>query len=272
MKNIIVPVDFSKHSEYALETAAILARKHDATLHVLHMLELSESLISNSSNDNTNEMMFLLALSKKKFEPFLDKDYLVDVKMEAIIKHHKVYKEVDDLAQSINADLIVMGSKGLTPSQSAFSGSNTEKMVRNSSTPVLTIKSSPDKFSLQKVILATDLSVASVSAYQRASQIFSRLGSSIQPVFINRPHNNFISSVEFKKMSEEFAAAGGTDQVAFIAAYNIEDGLLQFAEETKANCIAISTHARKGLSHFFIGSVSEDLANQSQLPVMSFKL
>ena len=37
MKNIIIPVDFSQQSEFALQTGAILAKKHDATLHVLHM-------------------------------------------------------------------------------------------------------------------------------------------------------------------------------------------------------------------------------------------
>ena len=60
MKNIIIPVDFSKQSEFALETGAILAKEHDATLHVLHMLELSESIISKSDSQNMNKMMFML--------------------------------------------------------------------------------------------------------------------------------------------------------------------------------------------------------------------
>ncbi|AGC75317.1 nucleotide-binding universal stress UspA family protein [Nonlabens dokdonensis] len=272
MKNIIVPVDFSNHSEYALETAAIIAKKHDATLHVLHMLELSESLISHSSNDNTNEMMFLLALSRKKFEPFLEKEYLKGVKVEAVIKHHKVYKEVDVLAKKINADLIVMGSHGLMAHQGIFAGSNAEKMVRNSTTPVLTIKSAPKNFNLEKVIMATDLSVESVPAYQKALGLFETLGSSVNLVFVNRPHASFISSQEFKELTQKFEKAGGTNQVSFIAGYTIEDGLMQFAEELQADGIAISTHGRKGLSHFFKGSISEDLANHSPLPVMSFKI
>jgi nucleotide-binding universal stress UspA family protein len=272
MNNIIIPVDFSKYSEYALEVGALLAKKHNATLHVVHMLELSDSLITHSDSDNKKEMLFLLALSQKKFGPFLDKEYLEGVQVKAMVKHHKVYKEVDELAEKVNADLIIMGSHGLMAHEGVFAGSNAEKMVRNSTTPVLTVKSKPENFSLDNVIFATDLSEESIAAYKKAAQIFSTLGSKLHVVYINRPHSDFISSKEFKEMTHQYAAAGGTDQVDFISDYTVEDGLLAYAEETHADCIAVSTHARKGLSHFFKGSISEDLANHSRVPVMSFKI
>ncbi|WP_292890294.1 universal stress protein [Nonlabens sp.] len=272
MNNIIIPVDFSKYSEYALEIGALLAKKHNATLHVLHMLELSDSLITQSDSDNKNEMMFLLALSQKKFKPFLDKDYLEGVEVKTMIKHHKVYKEVDELAQDIDADLIIMGSHGLMAHEGIFAGSNAEKMVRNSTTPVLTVKSKPKNFSLNKVVFATDLTEESVTSYKKAVQLFSTLGSKLHVVYVNRPHSDYISSKEFKELTTQYAAAGGTDQVAFISDYTVEDGLLQYAEETHADCIAVSTHARKGLLHFFKGSITEDIANHSSLPVMSFKI
>lgn len=272
MKNIIIPVDFSKQSEYALQTGAILAKKHNATLYVLHMLELSDSIISLSEAENNNEMMFLLALSKKKYETFLDKDYLKDVKVEAMIKHHKVYNEVDAVAKEINADLIIMGSKGLTPQDGLFAGSNTEKMVRNSNTPVLIIKREPKNFDIKNVILATTLNIKNTSAFNKAKSLLSSLGSTVHPVYVNRPNTDFISSREFNHKLQEFGMAGGSYNVEFIAGYTVEDGLIQYAEETKADCIAVITNARKGLNHFLKGSISEDLANHAKVPVMTFKL
>ena len=47
MKNIIVPIDFSEQSENALKVAASLAKDHDASLYVLHMLELSPAIMSD---------------------------------------------------------------------------------------------------------------------------------------------------------------------------------------------------------------------------------
>jgi nucleotide-binding universal stress UspA family protein len=272
MKNIIIPVDFSKQSEFALETGAILAKEHDATLHVLHMLELSESIISKSDSQNMNKMMFMLALAEKQLEPFLDKKYLEGVNVIPVIKRHKVYNEVDALAQEINADLIIMGSQGLSLQDGIFAGSNAEKMVRNSSTPVLIIKSPPADFSLKKVIFATDMSVESVPAYKKAKSLLTKLGCEIQPVYVNRPFNDFLSSKQFSAKLKKFSEAGGANEVKFIAGHSIEDGLMQYAEETNADVIAISTNARKGLNRLLRGSISEDLANQSKLPVMTFKL
>ena len=48
MKTIIVPVDFSEQSEYALKVAASLARNYNAEILALHMLELNEAMISSS--------------------------------------------------------------------------------------------------------------------------------------------------------------------------------------------------------------------------------
>ncbi|QHI39295.1 Universal stress protein G [Kordia antarctica] len=272
MKNIIIPIDFSKQSEFALETGAILAKKHNAKLHVLHMLELSESLVSYSKTENKNEMMFMLAYAKKRFEEFVDKEYLQGVNLEPVIKHHKVYKEVDALAKEISADLVIMGSHGLTTQDGLFAGSNAEKMVRNSDTPVLIVKSKPENFDLKNIVLGTSMNKESVATYQKASKIFETLGSTLYPVYVNRPNNGFISSEEFNEKRKGFATAGGTDKVEFIAGYTVEDGLVQHAEQTNADCIAVSTHARKGLNHFFKGSISEDLANHAKLPVMTFKL
>lgn len=270
MKNIIIPVDFSIQSEFALHFGANLAKKYGATLHILHMLELSDSLLSYS--DNKNEIEFMLTLANQKIEKFLDKDYLKGITVKPVIKHYKVYKEVDNYAKEINADMVVMGSHGLTIQDGLFAGSNVEKMVRKSSIPVLVIKSDPKDLAIKNIILATDLSPESVSAYKRIVALFTKLECNILPVYVNLPNNEFISSKEFKEMRNEFAAAGGTNEVQFIAGHIVEDGLIQYAEEIGADLIAVSTKARKGFSHFLKGSTSEDLANHSRIPIMTFKM
>lgn len=272
MKNIIIPVDFSQQSEFALQTGALLAKEHNATLHVLHMLELSDALISISNQESKNEVYFMLSLAKKRFETFLEKDYLEGVNVVPVIKKHKVYKEVDEVAKELNADLIIMGSQGITLQDGIFAGSNAEKMVRNSSTPVLVVKTEPKDFSLNNVVLATDMGLDSVEAYQKASNLVTKLGGNVHPVYVNRPNNGFISSKEFNQKAQEFGNAGGTSKVGFIAGYTIEDGIIQHADDTNADALVVITNARKGLNHLIKGSISENLANHSRRPVMTFKL
>ncbi|HAI20102.1 MAG TPA: universal stress protein, partial [Xanthomarina gelatinilytica] len=43
-----------------------------------------------------------------------------------------------------------------------------------------------------------------------------------------------------------------------------------FSNVIGADLIAVATHGRKGIAHFFEGSISEDIANHSTLPVMTF--
>jgi nucleotide-binding universal stress UspA family protein len=165
-----------------------------------------------------------------------------------------------------------MGSQGITLQDGIFAGSNAEKMVRNSSTPVLIVKTQPDNFNLNNVVLATDMSLESVDTYKKAFNLLATLGSHLHPVYVNRPNNSFISSKEFNQKAQEFEKAGGSNKVKFIAGYTIEDGVIQYANEINADAIAVITNARKGLNHLIKGSVSENLANHSKRPVMTFKL
>ena len=60
--------------------------------------------------------------------------------------------------------------------------------------------------------------------------------------------------------------------VHFICDRTVEKGIISFANSVGADLIAVSTHARKGLSHVFMGSLSEDIANHAALPILTVKM
>lgn len=277
MKKIIVPVDFSQHSTYALEAAATLAKKHDSELLVLHMLELSNAIISETSNIKQEETVFFLKLAEKKFTDFLDKEYLKDVKVTPIVKHFKVFSEVNDVAKEHNADLIVMGSHGASGFKEVIVGSNTEKVIRHADIPVLVIKHNPILMDFENVVFACDFSKDTIKPYINASNLFKILGVQMHLVYINLPGNSFKSSMEMEKRVSEFLkTADGNleniDRVTYVNDYTIEQGIFNFSNAIGADLIAVATHGRTGLAHFFEGSISEDIANHSTLPVITFKV
>ena len=73
MKKILIPVDFSAHSEYALQIAATLAKKFSSEIVVLHMMGLSESVLTNNESE-VFEGIYHVKLAKKQFNDFLNKD------------------------------------------------------------------------------------------------------------------------------------------------------------------------------------------------------
>lgn len=277
MKKIIVPVDFSKHSEFALEAAATLAKKYDSEILALHMLELSNALISDSEGNRQAEAVFFLKLAEQKFNNFLDKPYLKEVKVTPIVKHFKVFSEVNDVAKEHNVDLIIMGSHGSSGIKEMFIGSNTEKVVRHANIPVLVVKYNPILMDFENVVLACDFSKEAVKPYINACTLFAKLGAKLHLVYVNLPGASFKSSIEMETQVANFlkTADGHTDNmenVHFVSDYSIEDGIFNFASTKGADLIAVATHGRKGLAHFFEGSISEDIANHSTLPVMTFKM
>ncbi|WP_114905137.1 universal stress protein [Kordia sp. SMS9] len=277
MQKIIVPIDFSKHSEYALEAAAALAQKHNGEILALHMLELSNALISDDDNSKQAEAVFYLKLAEQKFADFLDKPFLKDVKVTPIVKHFKVFSEVNDVAKEHNADMIVMGSHGTSGLKEIFIGSNTEKVVRHADIPVLVIKHHPILTDFEKVAFACDFSKKAIKPYINASHLFKSLGIQLHLVYINLPGTGFNSTTEMEeKVTDFLKVADGNldnlDNVHYINDYSIEQGILNFASAKGADLIAVATHGRKGLAHFFEGSISEDIANHSALPVMTFRI
>ncbi|WP_439152676.1 universal stress protein [Winogradskyella sp.] len=277
MKKIIVPIDFSEHSEYALEAAANLAQKYDAELLVLHMLELSNAILTADSSALNEEAVFYLKLAEQKFETFLDKPYLENVNVTPIVKHFKVWSEINDVANEHDANLIIMGSHGASGVKEVLVGSNTEKVVRHADIPVLVIKHNPILFDFENGVFASDFSDDSVEPYLKARTTFEKLGAKMHLVYVNSPDGNFRSSSEIDKKVSDFLRKADGDlenlpSVSVVSDYSIEKGILNFANVIGADVIAVATHGRKGLAHFFEGSISEDIANHSTLPVMTFKI
>ena len=273
MKSIIVPIDFSEQSEKALKVAATLAKKHESELLVLHMLELSPAIMTESGYVSQEQIVHLIRMGEKRFSDFLDRRFLEGIKITPIIKHYKVFSEVNEVAQKHDADLIVMGSHGTDGLQEIFIGSNTERVVRTSEIPVLVIKGDIEKFSPERFVFACDYKEESVPALQKAVEMAKAFGSELHLVYINTPGDDFLSTEDaYNRVSKFLNLAKLGLEVKIYNDYTVEKGVLNYSESVAADLIGIPTHGRRGLSHFFMGSIGENIANHSNTAVVTFKI
>lgn len=278
MKKILVPIDFSDHSEYALEVAATLAKRHNSELVALHMMGLSQAVINKEDSKDMMEAMFYMKLAEKRFSEFLDRDYLGGLSVHTTVQNYKQFHEIDSVAQEFDCDLIVMGSHGSSGIKEVFVGSNTEKVVRTSEIPVLVIKHKVKDFKLEDVVFASNFDTEAIMVFRKAKKLFDVFGAKMKLVFINTPGDGFRSTKEMNermlqflmdaKVNQEFTI----DDITTYNAYTVEEGIFGYSNSIKADAIAIPTHGRRGLAHFFSGSISEDLVNHSRLPVVTFKM
>ena len=278
MKKILVPVDFSTQSENALETASAFAKAYNAEILVLHMMGLSDAVLTHSEGDSIAQGVYHMKLAEKQFKTFLDKPYMEGVKVIEVVQNYKIFEEVNKLAKEQKIDLIIMGSHGAKGLREEFVGSNTEKVVRSSEIPVLVIKDREGEYIPQNIVFACDFKTENVTAYREAIPLFEKLGARVHLVYINLPADRFRSSKEIEEdmtsfmRIAEFGKPLHQEDLVIINGYSIESGLYEYAEKVNADALAIPTHGRKGLSHFFRGSVAEALVNHSKMPVFTFKM
>ena len=273
MKKIIVPVDFSEQSEFALEAAAQLAITHGAEIFALHMLELSDTLTNTDDAVQQQQTVLLLRAAESRFHSFLNKPYLKTVKVTPIIKHFKVFDELNEVAKIHQADFVVMGSHGTDGLDELFFGSNAEKVVRNSDIPVLVVKNSVQNLNIKHLVFASDFKEESLAVFQKATAFAKLLSATLDPVYINTPGSNFLSTQDaYARINAFVAKANASIEVTLHNDYSVEKGILNYSAARGADAIAIPTHGRKGLSHFFMGSIGEDVANHSKIPVITFKI
>lgn len=275
MEKIIVPIDFSEHSEQALKVAAALARKNKTEIIVLNMLEMSDVMLTATGGDQKEKTSFYYKLAEQELKLFLIKDYLQNIKITPIIKHFKVFAEVNEVALKYQADMIIMGSHGANGVKELFVGSNTERVVRSSDIPVLVVKEELGRVDFKNVVFACDFSKETIKAYINVLKMFK--DAKIRVVYVNLPNNRFRSSGEIEQRAKDFfmTADGHLKQMQnfhCISDYTPEEGILNFSKKTGADIIAIPTHGRKGIAHFLEGSIGEDIANHASLPVMTFKV
>lgn len=274
MKRILVPTDFSKHAEYALKVAAQIAHKKNSEIILLHMLDLPhEGGDALGSGTAIPEIMFFKNRVISNLEELMDVDYLEGISVSESILFEKAFEGVLKVGKKNNADLIVMGSHGTSGFQEMFIGSNTEKVVRFSEIPVLVIKNETEVFKADNFVFASDFSEEIKIPFRQLLEFASAFNSHLNLVMINTPNSFKSTRVAEKIMSDFIKEFDYTNYSLHIYNdVNVEKGILNFANSVDADLIGMCTHGRTGFSHFFNGSVSEDLVNHTVRPVITFKI
>ncbi|MEZ4798125.1 MAG: universal stress protein [Flavobacteriaceae bacterium] len=274
MKKILVPTDFSGQADYALHVASQLAKRHRCEIYLLHMLELPINEVDAlSSHSALPEAMFYMKLARKRFDEVLAKPFLKNIKVHEIVKFHQAFDGIMDTCKEHKIDLIVMGSHGVSGFKEMFIGSNTEKVVRTSDIPVLVIKNYHKNFKVNNFIYASDFTDENKEPFKKAIKFAKLVDATMHLLIINTP-NKFLTTDEADSRMQNFMKGTRFKNytINIYNDYTIEKGILNFAHHIDAGLIGMSTHGRKGIAHFFNGSISEDLVNHAKRPVITFKI
>ena len=192
---ILVPIGFSEQSITALDQACCFAKLDDSKLFILSVIEERSTMENLFFDDNSHEL-------KKKVHDKLDeisekfsKKYSIEI--EIMVSQGKIYNQINEAAEMIDADLIIMGTNGSPKGRiKRFIGSNAERVVRLSKCPVMTIKGATIKGACKNIILPLDTEKETKEKVTYAIRYARKWGATIQLVSVILKQNK----IERKKL------------------------------------------------------------------------
>jgi len=140
-ETILVPVDFSDHSKEALDTAIQIAHLFGSTIHLLHCYHIQTAgiapygivLPSGYCSD-------IRDAAEKRLNDWHKMVSTEGIQSESILSVNSPSIAINLAVEEVEADLIVMGTRGLSGLKHAVLGSVAERVVRLAPCPVLTVK------------------------------------------------------------------------------------------------------------------------------------
>ncbi len=275
MKKILVPVDFSKKSEYATKLAARIAKKNHSEITLLHFVELPSGIVDMGAGANFSIPSSMMYLRKVKEQILHFKDEFISKKtpVKYSIRFQNPHEGIIDYSKKINANLIIMGSKGISDFDEIIIGSNTEKVVRTSEIPVIVVKKDAEKFRIKNIVFASNFKNDNKDSFIKLLDFSKKFKSKIHLLKVNTA-GKFETTYESKEKIQEFLKDFDLPKHT-INIYNdksVVKGVMNFSKDIEADLIALSTHGRSGLSHLFNSSISKTLTKAAIRPVVTFKI
>lgn len=180
LETILVPTDFSEHSEHALLYAASLGERYGATIHLLHVITL-HGYDGTKDTGKFPDIAPLLERADKVARERLDAGALhggtAEAKVvKALTRAVSPSEAIVEYAERKSADLIVIATRGNTGLAHVLLGSVTERVIRYTPCPVLVVEKGDRDYvdpetgavRIEKVVLADDLSDRALQALRYA--------------------------------------------------------------------------------------------------------
>lgn len=274
MKNILVPTDFSDCGKAAEDIGLDIAKEANAEIHFLHLIATpvdwvklpleKEKLYPETKAQIGDAKNELVKLKKKAAKMGVKaQDFLVfDKGSEEIYQHIKHHKH----------DFIVMGSHGANGIKEII-GSNTQKVVRNSPVPVLVVKNKVENFEMKNLVFASTFQEDVHKPFYQIMEFADLMKAQIHLLNVNVPFH-FKETDEAEADMQAFLkkCPKGTCSTNIYNALDEERGIIKFAKTINADVIAMTTHGKTGFMKMISPSITESLANHSDVPVLSVNI
>lgn len=279
MSTILVPFDFNKQSELALEQAVNLAKHTNSKITLLYVTEFPGFLTSLFADGKDEEML-------EKINDHLDSiaariSLRSGVDVEATMQKCRIYTTINKVADEIKANYIVMGTRssdGNDPERKRMLGANTSRVIRAASCPVITISGESHYEGCRSILLPLDLTKETKQKVGWAIEFAKIYNAKIRAVSalwsVNDPEIISKLDMQMNQVKKFIQDTGLECEAEIIESPKGEKthvpAILDYARtKGDVDLIVIMTQQEFSIVEFFVGSHAQEFLRSSEIPVVS---
>jgi nucleotide-binding universal stress UspA family protein len=277
MKTILFPTDFSENALHASEYAGLLAQKFDANVVLLNVYSvpvITEYQVPYSIDDFTTEMKEVSAKNLANFTvKFIETANLPKERVSQRIEYGFVADVIPETAKAINADMIVMGTKGASNILEKWIGTNAQMVMKKTECPVWIIPHDANVTYPQKFLYAADLQEDEIMATQKVMEFATPLQAFCKVIHIDDYFEVGINH-EVKEKIDELKEEFKDDDNVFVRNIRRDDiieGLETYIKSYKPDVLALAVREKSLLSKIFAESVTNHFVFEANLPLLIFR-
>jgi len=274
-KKIVVPYDFSKTAENAVEHAAFVTAFTKGELFLAFVQkknDLLNMLLPSLNVKKPSTISDLLSAKLTADATAISKKY--GVKVTPIFSTGNITTEIINLCDEVDADLLVMGTQGGDSNNDLFMGSNTYRTLTKSELPILTVRSESDKKGYSKIILPIDLSAHTRQKVNAAIQLAKIFTGHIYAVGLyneSEATDKFKLEVYMKQIEKECTKSKVSFTGDIAKTDNKVKKTLAHAKKVGGDIIISMTDQDTEFKSVLLGNYIHQLINNSKLPILCLK-
>lgn len=272
MKNILVPVDFSKDSINALKHAISIANKLKASVRILHVRKSknydSPFVIDGKENEYAKTVVEFCDDLIQRFKP----KYKGKGTFDHLIRVGKVYKVITEQAELDNASLIVMGTHGVSGFEEFWLGSNSYKVVCKALCPVITVRNGFKDSKTSKIVLPIDANRETRVKIPYTAELASAFNAEVHVISVRTTERSDIVK-RLKNYAEQASEYLKKRNIAVvrkdIKGNNLAEITYTYGVHQGAQLISIVSNQRGTPVNMPISSTAQHMVNHSPIPILS---
>jgi len=269
---ILVPTDFSPTSTAACELAVRIARLGNWEVIFHHAYTAASDWAPAPLEMTGGPAPAGRAIDRVRARLQALEERYPDVLVRTQLSTYETIDELIEAAQAEGVDWIVAATRGGKDLSNKIMGSDTQRMIRVATCPVIIIREAA-AFPWRNLLLVTDLSEDITPALEQLLPLADLMHAQLHLGYINSPMA-FRSTAEAEARMREYCTPFATTDIR-LHVYDhqrIDAGIRELAGRVAADAVGLITHHHGNWFRLFSQSLTETIALDSPIPVISLHL